>query len=153
MAIIAMLLHILSSHLEDRVLAHDGSMPLCTLAVLAASVLVGWYGHDYRLLAVHASPLHRKQRMQHLASLFFSRIHHFHLFVRHSACSTLQPIVHVKSHVRTYVYVQSHSTNPPWLLPESTSPSHNTRKTAITFQIHVNKHNKNRAIINLNRIF
>lgn len=107
MPIVVMLLHILCSHLKDRMLAHDRSVPLSTLAVLAATVLVRRYGHDYRLLAVHASPLHRKQRMQHLTRLFLSRIHHFHFFERHSACSTLQPIVHIKSHVRTYVYVHT----------------------------------------------
>lgn len=35
----------------------------------------------------------------------------------------------------------------------TSQPHDSAEETAITFQIHVNKHNKNRAIINLNRVF
>lgn len=150
MSIVGVLLHVLwSPHFKDRVLAHDWSMPLGTFAILAAAVLVGRYGHDDGLLAVHAAPLHGQQRVQHLTRLLLRRIHHFHLLVRHA----LQPIAHVKSHVPTYVYVQRRHLKPALADTNSQNQIHITRKPRRTFQIHVNKHNKNRAIINLNRIF
>lgn len=123
MTIIAVLLHGLwPTHLEDGVLAHDRRVPLCSLAVFAAAILVLRNGHDDGLLAVDTAPLNRQQRVQHLTGLLLRRIHHLHLLIRHE-CWPLdttmheQPIVHIESHVPTYMSMYytriAIVTNPP----------------------------------------